>query len=452
VIEWWAGRHRHWLIRSYLALAGGLMIAAVVLDFAFGYLQERQARADDPWVESTFRLIESTLAVSPPADRAMAARDLARRLGLGVQILELSDISTAPPAGDAPQALVDDASNTYYLKRSTLLDAAIRVGPVNEPSRGRLLGLLPALFYLSILAIVGIWLRPLLKDLQLLTAASQKFASDYREPLSTASQTTQLTSLARNLDDMSGRLSHLIQSQKEMTAALSHEMRTPLARIRFALAVAGNEASQSLQSQLRDVHADVEQIDGLIASMLDYARLDHPDLRMQWQDTPLETWLQHALAASASTERDVETVRVDGIESAWMEPRLMELALSNLVVNACRYARRHVAVTLSAAPAGNRIVVEDDGEGIPGGERELIFKAFTRLDTSRNRSTGGYGLGLAIVARIAALHGGRARASSSERLGGAKFTLEWPRPAASVPETNPLGSGAPVRTNTDEIR
>ena len=103
---------------------------------------------------------------------------------------------------------------------------------------------LPVLFYASILLIVGLWLRPLLRDLRVLTVASQKFATDYREPLDTASRTTQLTSLATNLDDMSARVSQLIQSQKEMTAALSHEMRTPLARVRFAAAVLEGEVDE----------------------------------------------------------------------------------------------------------------------------------------------------------------------------------------------------------------
>jgi signal transduction histidine kinase len=92
---------------------------------------------------------------------------------------------------------------------------------------------LPVVFYASILLIVGLWLRPLLTDLRMLTDASQNSPRLPRAARHRA-RTTQLRSLARNLDDMSARVSQLIQSQKEMTAALSHEMRTPLARVRFA--------------------------------------------------------------------------------------------------------------------------------------------------------------------------------------------------------------------------
>jgi signal transduction histidine kinase len=111
-----------------------------------------------------------------------------------------------------------------------------------------------------------------------------------------------------------------------------------------------------------------------------------------------------------------------------MEPRLMGLAVSNLLANALRYARHSVSVELSRDRGVNRLVVEDDGEGIPEAQRASVFHAFTRLDTSRNRQTGGFGLGLAIVARIASLHRGRVSAEASASLGGARLVLEWPEP------------------------
>jgi two-component system sensor kinase ParS len=225
---------------------------------------------------------------------------------------------------------------------------------------------------------------------------------------------------------MSAKVSQLIQSQKEMTAALSHEIRTPLARVRFAAAVLEGEVDEHLRGQLRAVNADVQQIDDLISDMLDYARLDHPGLRMNLQVIPLAPWLRQVVALCPPHEKAVSTVQEDGIETAWMEPRLMELALSNLLANALRYARQRVTITVLREQDTFRLVVEDDGIGIPEVDRTSIFRAFTRLDDSRNRDTGGFGLGLAIVARIAALHRGRVVAETSASLGGAKLALEWP--------------------------
>jgi signal transduction histidine kinase len=422
--EWLAAGERGLFIRSYAVLAGGLLIVAILLDLGFGALQARQVRAADPWLVSTLRLMESDLAAVPADARPQRAVELGRRLELEIDLLETGDISGATP-GDIPGELVDDAGRAYYLWHSKALGGAIRLGPFEPESQGWLTRLLPVLFYASILLIVGLWLRPLLNDLRLLTDASQKFASDYREPLDTAHRTTQVRSLARNLDDMSARVSQLIQSQKEMTAALSHEMRTPLARVRFAVAVLEGEVDERLHLQLRAVSSDVQQIDDLISDMLDYARLDHPGLRMDCQSVAVAPWLAQVLATCPPHERIVN-VRHEGLETLWMEPRLMELALSNLLANALRYARRNVTIELARDEGLCRMVVEDDGEGIPEDRRASVFHAFTRLDTSRNRDTGGFGLGLAIVARVAMLHRGRVSAASSTSLGGARLALEWP--------------------------
>jgi two-component system, OmpR family, sensor kinase ParS len=426
VKEWLTARHRGLFIRSYMVLAGGLLIVAIVLDLGFDALQSRHERPD-PWLVSTLQLMEDELAATPPADREARSTQLAERLGLTVNLLEAGEVSGAAAQTGVPHALENDDGKIYYLWNLSALNGAIRLGPF-EPSReSPFVRFLPVVFYASILALVGLWLRPLLRDLHVLTDASQKFATDYREPLNTASQTTQLTSLATNLDDMSARVSQLIQMQKEMTAALSHEMRTPLARVRFAAAVLEGEVDESLREQLRAVNADVQQIDDLISDMLDYARLDHPGMRMNCQAVPVAPWLRQILASCPPHERAVE-VQHDGVDSAWMEPRLMELAVSNLLANALRYARQKVQVSVARERDRYRIVVEDDGEGIPEGDRTTVFRAFTRLDTSRNRKTGGFGLGLAIVARIASLHRGCVVADTSTRLGGARLALEWPAP------------------------
>jgi two-component system sensor histidine kinase RstB len=92
--------------------------------------------------------------------------------------------------------------------------------------------------------------------------------------------------------------------------------------------------------------------------------------------------------------------------------------------NAIKYATKHISVSAELVGEDIRINVDDDGIGIPPAEREHIFSAFTRLDRSRDRSTGGYGLGLAIARRVLELHGGSAKADASP-LGGARFTLSW---------------------------
>jgi len=421
-------RNRRLLFRSYLFLVGGLLIVALVLDFGFGRLQSREEPELDRWLESTFHLIEQRLASAPLEQREGIEAALTDDLGVGVRLLERDDVYMNQTSDQRLPSLVDTDGNTSYLHDAESIDAIIRLGPIAEPGDSLLLKLLPPLFYLSIFIVVGLWLRPLLKDINVISDGAQRFAADYREPLSTAEQTTELTALAKNLDEMAARLSGVLRSQKELIAALSHEMRTPLARIRFAIAVIGNQDDAGLQKRLVDLNDDVQEIDDLIASMLNYARLDHPDIKMHWQAVPSSAWLGQILGKSRSGQVQIVGDTAEAPDKVRMDPRLMELALSNLLVNAGQYAGQQVRCSLAQAQAANEYVltVEDDGKGIPEDVRGQVFKAFTRIDDSRNRETGGYGLGLAVVARVAELHGGTATVNSSPSLGGARFSISWP--------------------------
>lgn len=123
----------------------------------------------------------------------------------------------------------------------------------------------------------------------------------------------------------------------------------------------------------------------------------------------------------------IESLTGEGLDTVRFDARLMELALSNLLVNATRYAESEVRCTIVEERSNYVLSVEDDGAGIPDSAKETIFKAFTRIDDSRNRETGGYGLGLAVVARVAELHGGTAAVDASPTMGGARISMSWPR-------------------------
>ena len=417
-------RDRTLLFRLYLMLVIGLIAVAALLDYGFRALQSRVA-PEDEWQNATFSVVESRLAAVSAADRAGEAVALSDALGVPVELLSSDAIHRAGDASDEPQEFVDAEGRSTWLIAAPTLDGVIRIGPVAAPEENGWLRLIPPLFYLSIFVFVGFWLRPLLRDLDTITASTRAFAADYRDTKPTAPDVTSLNELAVNYDAMSERLSGLIQSQKELTSALSHEMRTPLARIKFALAVLDNDGDEKTRKEIEAVSDDVQEIDALISTMLNYARLDHPDTRMDWQATEIAPWLKQTIEKARLPQKQVSVGEAFG-GNARMDVRLMALALSNLVTNACRHAQKRVMVSLRNEAGTCELTVEDDGPGVPEVDREHIFKAFTRLDGSRSRDTGGYGLGLAIVARIAGLHGGTATAGESTRLGGACMTIRWP--------------------------
>jgi signal transduction histidine kinase len=421
-----SGRHGRLLFRTYVIIVGGLVATAAVFDYGFGRLQVGLAPAEEGWADAAVTLVEQRIAAAPIDERPRVALALERELGIPVRFLPTDAVVHAGDAtAEDAEEIFDDAGRSTFLRRSAALGGAVQVGPIgaDDSSQNRLLDLIQHSFYLVIFVLVGVWLWPLIRDVDLLTGAARNFAADYRQPMETRRKATTLQDLAASFDEMAARIRNLIQGQKDLTSALSHEIRTPLARIKFAMAVIAAKAP--IAEELGSIEEDVREIDRLIATMLEFARLDHPDKEVNWQLTPADEWL--AQVAGKCLLREGQEIRQSAPqELVRMDPAMMELAASNLLVNACRYANHQAAIALTAHADRYELAVEDDGPGIPAENRETVFKAFTRLDDSRSRGTGGYGLGLAIVARIAALHGGAARAEAS-LLGGARIVISWPR-------------------------
>jgi hypothetical protein len=135
--EWLAARHRGLFIRSYVVLAGGLLVAAILLDLGFDALQSRQVRAADPWLESTFRLMESELASVSPGDRAAFAQSLWSKLDLELSVLDAEDISSAMPEEAGARELEGEDGKIYYLWNSQALHGALRLGSLRTAPRER---------------------------------------------------------------------------------------------------------------------------------------------------------------------------------------------------------------------------------------------------------------------------------------------------------------------------
>lgn len=413
------------LFRTYLVIVGGLVATAAVFDYGFGRLQELRAPPSNGWAEATLALVEARLAAVPVDERGAAARELERELGFAVRLLPADAVVHAGDGfASGTRELFDDAGRSIYLRDAPELGGMVQVGPLRTAeTTGGWLDLVPHFFYLAIFVLVAVWLWPLLRDVGLLTDAARAFAADYRQPLATRDKTSTLRDLAATFDEMAARIASLIQGQKDLTSALSHEIRTPLARIKFAMAVIATK--EPIAEELGSIEADVREIDRLIGTMLDFARLEHPDTHVNWQLVQADAWVQAAAAKVLLREGQNITQRAPPT-AVCMDPERMALAASNLLVNASRYANSEVVIELAEDESGYTLAVEDDGPGIPEADRDRVFKAFTRLDDSRSRGTGGYGLGLAIVARIAALHGGAARVERAEP-GGARIVIAWPR-------------------------
>jgi signal transduction histidine kinase len=230
---------------------------------------------------------------------------------------------------------------------------------------------------------------------------------------------------------MAGRITQLLSAQRNLMHSVSHELRTPIARLEFGMQIL-QDASHDPQTnqRIQAMQGDLSELNTLVSELLNMAKMDqHQALQLQMTDA--KEFVQSCLAnlppkpAHISLNYQCE----DGLRHVMADQRLLVRAVDNLLKNAFKYAESaiHFAITQHGSD-GWRIAVEDDGPGIPDNEREKIFEAFYRLDRSRDRSTGGFGLGLSIVKQIIGLHRGVVSISESH-LGGARFEIVLPNNA-----------------------
>lgn len=250
--------------------------------------------------------------------------------------------------------------------------------------------------------------------------------------------TDEMASLATNYNSMSDHIQRLIEAQRELMRAVSHELRTPVARIRFGMEMLAEEDDYDYRLQQVDmIDKDIEALNTLIDEIMTYAKLEQGTPSLDFENIILFDLLNQVVIETEvlKTQKKIEldapalNIVVDA------ERRYLHRVVQNLVGNAVRYCDEKVLISGGIDAEGFAYVqVEDDGAGIPEEERQRIFDAFTRLDDSRTRASGGYGLGLSIVSRIAYWFGGEIKVDQSPHLGGARFTMSWPAQRFNQPK------------------
>lgn len=240
----------------------------------------------------------------------------------------------------------------------------------------------------------------------------------------------EISHLASTFNYMTTHIKRLITSQRELTRAISHELRTPVARVRFAVdMLADTDDRDSRLEQTQTIDADIQELDTLIDEILTHARLEEsmPTLNLQ-RINLIEMAKQTILETLVLSDRvDIELTNKEDVIWAYTDAKYIKRVLQNFLGNGIRHADSQIQVSIGQNATALWIDVEDDGNGVDEVDRKRIFDPFSRLDESRNRSLGNYGLGLSIVARIAFWFDGEAVALSSDKLGGAKFSIRWPK-------------------------
>ncbi len=237
--------------------------------------------------------------------------------------------------------------------------------------------------------------------------------------------------LSQQFNDMARQIEASILHQRDMMHGISHELKTPLARLEFGLALLQSpEPAERQRERQRALREDVRELDDLVTELLTLSSLEQGGRHV----APMQVSVGELIdSVAASIAHDIAartlTLTVTTTEAPAhhvCDPKLVARALLNLIRNSARYARHAISLRAAVGAGGVLVLtVEDDGPGIPIDDRARVFEPFHRLDSSRDRHTGGFGLGLAIVRRVALVHGGDVHLDNGSR-GGARFVMTLP--------------------------
>jgi len=240
--------------------------------------------------------------------------------------------------------------------------------------------------------------------------------------------------LMRDFDRMAERIEGLVESQSRLLKDVSHELRSPLARLGVALGLAQQKAAPEIEPSLQRIELEADRLNQLIQRLLTIARLESGTDGVRKTKLSLRE-LVDQVACDAEYETPGRSCRVAANDSDEFlvegDPELLRSAIENVVRNATRYTAEGTVVEIRLERQTNEkgaevvLRVLDSGPGVPNKDLEKIFQPFYRLDDARNRQTGGAGLGLSIAQRAVRLHGGHLRASNRPE-GGLEVEIRIP--------------------------
>jgi two-component system, OmpR family, sensor kinase len=427
------------MVRHFLGLY--LLIVFTLAVVSWGQDRFLQAyssadAADDRPVAIAMSTLADRLHGAPTDKWREVLTGVATRTGVDMELFATRDIAgdeTLAKLAHGEIAYMEATGGDSWALRRIDTDYVLAIkSAVPTTRRGVLEWSLTMLFYATIALVLMIWIWPLTRDLRALEKAASQFGNrnwTFDAPIKPHSQ---IYPLALTFRRMAARIDGLIASHKDMSNAVSHEIRTPLSRMQFEIELAQQAKTvEEVRHSLIQVKTDIAAINDLVAATLSYAILERADVTLNVNShnfTALIPAIAESVAHDAGPDIRISAdVQSDAIEIR-CDVHLIETVLKNLLYNATRYAKHSIGVTFTCQDGMNRLLVDDDGPGIPEADRHRVFESFVQLERTAGRKTG-FGLGLAIVKRAIEWHGGEVSIAESPR-GGARFCVTWPVMAA----------------------
>lgn len=389
------------------------------------------------------------------AGHVEAAPDVASARAAGEAIAAPLDLGLTlpPPAGVAEQRRFYDFSGRVLTTALHEALPAVRVVDLRDPRRVRVLvagarpfvlefprarltasnphQLLVLMVGTSLLmsVIASIFLRNQLRPIRRLAGAAEAYGRGQLVPYRPAGA-TEVRSAGRAFVEMRARIERQNEQRRLMLSGISHDLRTPLTRLRLGLSMLSPDLPPEA-GEIADMERDVAEMGAMIGAFLDHARAEAQEGGAEPVD--VAAFLRDIVADAQRAGQPVRLAPLGagvvpaGEQVVALRAQALRRAVENLIGNAVRHGSR-AEVEAALTPRALRIAVEDDGPGIPPERRDEAMRPFVRLDEARNQDRGqGAGLGLAIAGDIARAHGGQLRLLDGQRLGGLRAEITIPR-------------------------
>ena len=396
-------------LRIWLAVVGGVAVLTLVVGWAWRQAEEHQARnnASPTSMAREMRILDmhGQVLFQGPFERLRSQEREVPRFAIQAGDGQIFYLEMSPrPGGPRPPNRADWA---FWLRPP--------------------LGFLWLLGLVGLAVVIGVFpiIRRLLKRLENLQRGVQRFGEgDLTVRVATEGK-AEVADLARQFNAAASRIEELVQSHKSLLANASHELRSPLARIRMGLELMGGDAS--VANAKAEIQRNINELDQLVDEILLASRLESADVDVGSVESVDLIGLAAEECARVDADLDVQATQALEVPAI---AKLVRRAVRNLLENARRYSHGPISLLLTQEGPMAVVRVEDIGPGVPVAQRERIFEKFYRLPGASERS-GGVGLGLSLVRSIALRHGGSV--VCEDRLDGqpgASFVLRLPLQAA----------------------
>ncbi|AXE29410.1 two-component sensor histidine kinase [Chromobacterium phragmitis] len=421
------------------------MLIQLLIIIGFGFLVTKLYASSDQagktlFMRGTVSLLQDRLRERPPERWDAELEAATKRFSYPVRLLE------RPPAELGDKALAVLGHGQSYL------DADNQILYAPAPSSSRLLALGPldeqandSTWISEDIEILLIWmllsgatlgtllyfiLRPLWTDLLEVRRTAEVFAEGDFTARARSAKSRLFAPLPLAFNSMASRLERQMETRQALSHAIAHEIRTPIARLRFGLTMLEEEEDAGEWKRYRDgMERDLQELEELISTSMEFAKLKRSEVPLHLETIDLFDWFDDLIDLVTPLKPPHLALTLDcPREDGAFDRKLMYIASRNLLLNAFKYAQSQVRMRVYHQGSQLIVEVDDDGCGIPEADRDKVFEPFLRLDRSRDRATGGHGLGLSFVRLIAEHHHGHASAGSSD-LGGARFRMIIAQPA-----------------------